>query len=66
MDKAKEKTPAEIFKKVLQELGFDGYKPSEMSNSDYWLCTCTAMEQYAQQQPHDNYHPRMRKNAQWF
>ena len=27
------KNTQEIFKKVLDELGFSGYKPSEMTNS---------------------------------
>lgn len=39
----------EIFSQVLIDLGFAGYKPSEMSNSDYWLCTCTAMRIYRNQ-----------------
>jgi hypothetical protein len=39
-----------VFKEVLIELGFDGYKPSEMSNSDYWMCTEKAMLNYSQQQ----------------
>ena len=42
------KTPQEIFKEVITELGFHNYKPSEMTNSDYWLCTCKAMERYAE------------------
>jgi hypothetical protein len=41
------KTTSEVFKEVLIELGFAGYKPSQMTNSDYWLCTTTAMERYA-------------------
>jgi len=32
----------------LEELGFADYKPNQMTNSDYWLCTCTAMERYAE------------------
>jgi hypothetical protein len=44
------KTTQELFKEVLEDLGFAGYKPSEMSNSDYWLCTNTAMQKYADQQ----------------
>jgi hypothetical protein len=43
------KTTNEIFKEVLDELGFSGYKPSQMSNSDYWMCTERAMEKYAKQ-----------------
>ena len=43
------KTTSEVFKEALDELGFSGHKPSEMTNSDYWLCTCTAMEEYAKQ-----------------
>jgi hypothetical protein len=42
------KTSSEVFKEVLIELGFAGYKPSQMTNSDYWLCTTTAMERYAE------------------
>jgi len=37
----------EVFKKVLTDLGFHDYKPSQMSNSDYWLCTNTAMQSYS-------------------
>ncbi len=44
------KKPTEIFKEVLEELGFARYKPDQMSNSDYWMCTCTAMERYADEQ----------------
>jgi hypothetical protein len=47
------KSPHEIFKEVLTELGFYGYKQSEMSNSDNWLCTTTAMERYADQFKYD-------------
>lgn len=43
------KTPQEIFKKVITDLGFENYKQSEMTNSDNWLCTITAMQEYAQQ-----------------
>lgn len=39
----------EVFKKTLDDLGFSGYKQSEMTNSDNWLCTCTAMESYAKE-----------------
>ena len=42
------KTTHEVFKDVLEELGFADYKPNQMTNSDYWLCTCTAMERYAE------------------
>lgn len=42
------KTTKEVFRSVLKELGFDGHKPSQMSNSDYWLCTNTAMEKFAE------------------
>ena len=42
------KTPKEVFEEVLIELGFADYKPSQMTNSDYWLCTITAMERYAE------------------
>lgn len=44
------KTSQEVFKEVLEELGFAGYKPDQMTNSDYWLCTCTAMERFAESQ----------------
>lgn len=43
------KTTNEIFREVLTETGFGNYKPSEMSNSDYWMCTEKAMEIYAEQ-----------------
>lgn len=43
----KEKNSADIFKEVLDDLGFSGYKPHQMTNSDYWLCTTKAMEVYA-------------------
>ncbi len=39
-----------IFKEVLEELGFAEHKPDQMSNSDYWMCTCTAMGRYAKYQ----------------
>lgn len=45
------KTTREVFKETLDKLGFSGYKPNEMTNSDYWLCTTTAMEEYRNQQP---------------
>lgn len=48
------KTPQEVFKEVLEDLGFAGYKPDQMTNSDYWLCTCTAMERYAESQKSDS------------
>lgn len=41
------KTTQEVFKETLEELGFANHKPSQMTNSDYWLCTNTAMEKYA-------------------
>lgn len=44
------KTTREVFKETLDKLGFSRYKPSEMTNSDYWLCTCTAMDEYTKQQ----------------
>jgi len=43
------KSTREVFKDVLTETGFGNYKPSEMSNSDYWMCTQKAMERYAEQ-----------------
>lgn len=43
------KTPEEVFKQVLISLGFADHKPSQMTNSDYWLCTTTAMQEYADQ-----------------
>lgn len=42
------KEAREVFQETLKELGFSNHKPSQMSNSDYWLCTCTAMEKYAE------------------
>lgn len=47
------KTTNEIFREVLTETGFGNYKPSEMSNSDYWMCTEQAMEIYAEQFKYD-------------
>lgn len=41
-------TAEEQFKSTLEKLGFANHKPSQMTNSDYWLCTCTAMREYAQ------------------
>lgn len=41
------KTTATVFKEVLEDLGFSNYKPSEMTNSDYFLCTYTAMNVFA-------------------
>lgn len=46
----KKKTEQEVFADTIIELGFAGYKPSQMTNSDYWLCTCTAMRKYAYQE----------------
>lgn len=43
-------TEQEVFKKVLEDLGFADYKPSEMTNSDYWMCTCKAMQEFSAQQ----------------
>jgi len=43
------KTAEAVFKQALDQLGFSSHKPSEMSNSDYWLCTSTAMQLYARQ-----------------
>jgi len=43
------KTTNEIFKEVLIDLGFADHKPSELSNSDYWMATEKAMELYAEQ-----------------
>lgn len=43
------KTTKEVFRSVLKELGFERHKPSQMSNSDYWMCTETAMKKYAEQ-----------------
>lgn len=47
------KTTHEVFKEILTETGFGNYKPSEMSNSDYWMCTEKAMERYAEQFKYD-------------
>lgn len=41
-----EKTTQEVFHDTLIKLGFANHKPSQMTNSDYWLCTTTAMEEY--------------------
>lgn len=41
------KTPHEVFRETLKDLGFENHKPSEMSNSDYHLCTITAMYNFA-------------------
>jgi len=43
------KSTNEIFKEVLIDLGFANHKPSELSNSDYWMATEKAMEIYAEQ-----------------
>ena len=43
------KNTADIFKETLKELGFADHLPNQMSNSDYWLCTTTAMVNYAKQ-----------------
>ena len=40
------KTPRDTFKEVVEEFGFSDAKPSQLTNSDYWLCTITAMERY--------------------
>lgn len=41
------KTTHRVFKETLTETGFGNYKPSQMSNSDYWMCTEKAMDRYA-------------------
>lgn len=41
------KTSREVFKETLERLGFSNYKPSEMSNSDYWMCSNEAMKEYS-------------------
>jgi len=43
------RTPQEVFKQALEKLGFANHKPSQMTNSDYWLCTTTAMTLYAEE-----------------
>jgi hypothetical protein len=43
------KDTQEVFSETLKELGFANHKPSQMTNSDYWLCTDTAMERFADQ-----------------
>jgi hypothetical protein len=52
----KMKTTQEVFKDVLEELGFDGYRPKDLTNSDYWMCTTLSMERFANQfiTPQDN------------
>jgi len=47
------KTTHKIFKEVLKEFGFENYKLSEMTSYDYWICTKTAMERYAEQFKYD-------------
>jgi len=44
-----DKIPAvmEVFKQTLIDLGFSECKPSDMTNSDYWFCACTAMQNYS-------------------
>lgn len=39
----------QVFKDVIKRLGFANSKPDQMTNSDYFLCTITAMEEYSQQ-----------------
>jgi len=41
------KTAEEYYLQAIKELGFDGYKHSEMTNSDNHLCTIHAMKLYA-------------------
>lgn len=43
-------TARETFLEVLKQLGFSKKLPFQMSNSDYWLCTTTAMERFANQE----------------
>lgn len=43
------KTAQEVFTEVLEELGFDGYKPKDLTNSDYWTATTLAMERFSNQ-----------------
>ncbi len=38
---------AECFRRILTELGFAKHKPNQMTNSDYWMVTSKAMEQFA-------------------
>ena len=47
------KTTHEIFQETIKELGFENHRASDMSNSDYWICTKTAMEKYAEQFKYD-------------
>ena len=37
----------QLFKKTVERLGFAGHQPDQMTNSDYWLCTVKAMEEYS-------------------
>ena len=41
------KTAEEYYLQAIKELGFEGYKHSEMTNSDNHLCTIHAMHLYA-------------------
>ena len=60
------KSTVDIFKETLVDLGFAGYKPSEMSNSDYWMCTCTAMEKYHAQFEEEKFsHKEMIEFSWW-
>ena len=43
------KTTREVFTEVLEELGFDGYKPKDLTNSDYLIVTTLAMERFSNQ-----------------
>lgn len=43
------KTTNEILKETLDEKGFSGYLPSQMSNSDWHMITNNAMEAYAKE-----------------
>jgi hypothetical protein len=47
--KSRFKPTQEVFRLTLEELGFANHKPSQMTNSDYWMCTSTAMKNYANQ-----------------
>lgn len=43
------KSPEQIFLEVLKELGFEYHKPSEMSNSDYYMVTMESMKKFGKE-----------------
>ena len=53
----KKREAREHFKKTIEELGFANAGPDQMTNSDYWLCTVTAMRSYS-----DHENQRLKKD----